>query len=853
MTESAKNQRFSRLLRPALMIFGALAMAAAGAAAATWFNRSKTVSSEGNPAELKEAPQSPLLTEASESELNEGRRGDSPGQSEPHGSGSSGDHEIPDASEESAEHSDAQFMQDTVFGSKTAVSMNEAAGTKSEHAEVNDTDLEPAAESATHQDGSPRIDGPFPASEEPVELSENGGSIGPEVNDQNSAGNYLANADEKLRSGNYLRAQRDYQYLKDSASGPPGLPLQFRLALCSELAGNTSEALEAWRKIEANHSHGKWVGIATLGAARCLIALRRYDILQSEYLRPVLLDKTRLLPSVRAELLHLISRGQWAIVSGGDQQHLLHDESMVVPVWHPEPNQALDQASAILNEEYPPADKLQLTILNQADDTPDGIRLSIESSAGPAGRLLPAIVERCHLKCEISQQAAESMASRTLQIHVRNQSLSVLLDGLTIPFGNAWQFSGDVISVFSPDDADPEVTAVFRARSTERLLNLAMTEAPDVSHHGHTRIALGALLFREARVADATGVFRMQLESFPGSAVETEAAYDLGKCLLTLRSISEARDAFLLSVDSAGGLSEVRIAAYLYAARLQIEQGNPKRAVAILLRAVAISKGTSLEGDAALLLASAYLLLENPQRANDVLMERRPLLSSRNYQKASAFASALSRFQAVVLEDRREREARHLVAALAAFRPDEQFGSHWYLLYADAAERAGLTRQAEDAYVQALSREQIGPLRNQIVLRLAASYRARDRFEEATSLLASLTPEESGTFATMASLRAAEVALQLGQTSDAIRHCRQLLSNEITPEIQRATLRIMGHAFEREGNHLSAVKCFSGVVPSESMDKLAPASGRTEQKSGTASPNPEALRGLAPAATGGAL
>jgi tetratricopeptide (TPR) repeat protein len=240
--------------------------------------------------------------------------------------------------------------------------------------------------------------------------------------------------------------------------------------------------------------------------------------------------------------------------------------------------------------------------------------------------------------------------------------------------------------------------------------------------------------------------------------------------------------------------------------------------VGTCLRALALSEGTSLEPDAALLLASTYLLLGSPQGANGVLMERRSLLNQARYHDAAAFASAYARFSATVLADRREREARNLVSALSSLHPERQFGTHWCLLAAQAAEDIGLTQQAQEAYLQALSQVPPSALRNQVILKLAALYRTDERFQEASHLLTSLTPQEAGQFSQMAALRAAEISLDLGQPAETVSHCRRLMQQGTTPEVLRATLRVMGHAYEKLHNHEAAVYCFAGVVPDVAMD-----------------------------------
>ena len=87
------------------------------------------------------------------------------------------------------------------------------------------------------------------------------------------------------------------------------------------------------------------------------------------------------------------------------------------------------------------------------------------------------------------------------------------------------------------------------------------------------------------------------------------------------------------------------------------------------------------------------------------------------------------------------------------------------------------TETATTAYLKTLAKEPAGPLRNQVMLKLATRYRIDDRLDEARGLLESLEPQQAGEFGLLAMLRSAEIAVQQGNSHDAILTCRQLLEN----------------------------------------------------------------------------
>ena len=266
------------------------------------------------------------------------------------------------------------------------------------------------------------------------------------------------------------------------------------------------------------------------------------------------------------------------------------------------------------------------------------------------------------------------------------------------------------------DELTPEEFRECRLKSAERILRIAVTDGAVSRQAGHSRMALATLLYEQKRAADAVQFLQVQIESEPRSVVETEAAFNLGKCLMVLNQRNEAREAFLRSIDAAGGLADVKIAAYIFTSRLLLEDDQSKLAISNMMRGVALSRRDSaMEPFAALQLGSAYLIFGNPQGANSVLMERREELANGPGREAAAFVSALARFRAAVLADRREREGWAVVSALAEFKPEKYCGGHWAVLVAEACEELGLEGQANDAYLLALRKLPASWLRDRTV------------------------------------------------------------------------------------------------------------------------------------------
>lgn len=627
--------------------------------------------------------------------------------------------------------------------------------------------------------------------------------------------NYLSHADEDLASGNYVQAMRAYQALRQKSEGPPAASLLFRLALCAEAAGRHAAAIEAYRRISGTQTDPAWAGVARYGEARCLSAMNRHEGLQSELLRRVLLDETELLPVVRNEILHLIGRDLWHEQSTVDTRDLLDDRTMAVPEWTPDPIRLLEELPLLIHQTPLKAGKIAFQVLNYETQTPEGIRIRLNCGVTRMEILLTKLIEGCRISCDISEEALQILGGRTQQIHVSDQSLALLLDAMTITCGLTWRLQDTTVQILHPGEISEEEVRRFRLSAAERILRQAVMEGPNSPQIGHSRLALSSLLFSGGKASDAVQFLQVHMESAPRSVVAAETAFNLGKCLMILNDRDESRQAFLRSIDSSGGLTDVRIAAYIFYSRMLLEDNQTRHAIPAMMRGLAISKGSELEPFAALHLASLYLMQDNPQGANTVLMEHRDVLNESTAKAAGAFLSALSRFRAAVLADRREREGAAVVSALTEFRPENYCGGHWAVLTAEACQELGLSQQATEAWVLALKTLPPTDLRNKTVLKLASRYQADDQLEEARLLLSTLSSSEADQVSAQARLRSAELALEQNRPDETIQTCRHLIQESGESQVERAALRLMGKAYERQKNHQAAIYCFAGMLPDE--------------------------------------
>lgn len=649
--------------------------------------------------------------------------------------------------------------------------------------------------------------------EDELDLSTRAGAWGEPATETDRIANHVKVGDDALRVGDYKRAIDVYRFLLPHTDGAHEAAIRYRLALSSECSGAEKEALRQYQAIAQKFAHSNWNDVAQLGRIRCLAQASQTEMLDSAVYRNMILDNTALTPPIRREVLHTAARGLCGLLLDPRRSDILHPDTLLLATWHVDPNLELSLLPALLKSKPIAPGATTFQMLDRIDDDPENIYFNVHTRRSSLKSLLTRLAEHSGLGLKVSKSAMEALASRKQAIHVEDTSMSLLLDGLCVPFGLSWHVSEGTVMITTADGRSPEENAQFLMERVVRLLDSARIEAADSPQSGHTRIAYGCILYEHGKTADAAHLFNGQLQTGSSRLIDIEAAFNLGKCYQTMGQLEEAEQAWYRCVDGAGKDRLARIAGYLCLSRLQLEDARFQRAASSLVQAVHHSIGSPLEQHAAAMLGSAYLLAGNAPAANDVMFEHNDSMDDKKILEAVAFASALARFRAAGLEQRREIEARDVVATLSHFNPSEAFGAHWHVLAAQACDEIGLAEPAIRHYRNAVQQLDTGRLRQIAMIQLAERYRSDDQLTEAGSILQAVATQDSDPLSHEIGLQKADIALRENQLDTAIELCHQIAVDSEDENVRRRALRMMGRAFEKQHDHESAVYCFAGMLP----------------------------------------
>jgi len=636
--------------------------------------------------------------------------------------------------------------------------------------------------------------------------------------------------DELMREGRYDLALKVYDPLAGPASGALRDALQYRVALCQEGLGRTDQALKAYRVV-GRTEHPRAAAAAQIGQARVLLRLRQ-PAEAKNLLYPLLLRSGT--PELRdqpyfGDARYLLGLTLSLALQGPEKPGPLSDALAEYtasdwPVeaaleWVGTPREAKPDAAARPGEgtraERPAAgepDSDYVLAVHQGLGSESRVSAAVPQTSLP--RLIQRLAERARLKVAWTEAASKVAATRTATVAFEDLPVGdVLIDvilPLTDPLGLLATLRDGTLRLATEAETPSEAVAAYRARTAQRALNNAITSYPGHRLTAATYLALGNLSARAGDFKDAAGRYDRLCRELRRSPLVVEANYNLGLVRLKQGQMAEARAAFYAARDHAPG-HELAPLALLQVGRTFLLEGAPEQAVKPLADALAVSAGTPTQPAAALTLAAAYLLTGKPQLASRTVREHREPIGQPPYRATGIFLDAYGQLLAVKGKAS-AREASELLAALWAVEQREPvLGPVGPLLIGRAYGDLDQLDEMIAVYQKALPRAK-GPLAAEMSYAVAEDLYQRNQREPARKLYLTLARGNGDRWTAAAQLRLAEIALLENKPRESLQMCRRLLDEKL--EVKREELlRLMGQAFEKNGDYRQAARCFAGQLP----------------------------------------
>ncbi len=623
----------------------------------------------------------------------------------------------------------------------------------------------------------------------------------------------VGRADDLLRSGRYELALALYQPLCEGAAASLRDALQFRVALCLEGLGRWDQAIAAYRALASRSPMQAVAAAAQLGQARAWIRMRRpaeAKVLLGDLIvrsaQPVLRDQPYL---VDARYLLGLALTVEALRPGKPGPLVDQAATHTATDWPVE--RSLDWIAAAKDVE---AANLELAedyvVVQRIGTNPEGFLVRAAVKQAVVAVLLERLAQECGLHVEWTPRSRQQVVERTVLVRLESLPLVDVLIALADPLGLVCRVQGNVLQLSSEHEAPQETLISYRSALAKRALRDAVLAYPGHSLTPAAYLELGNLEVASARWTEAVAWYERLLKEWPRSPVLTEAYYNLGLAQRWLGDARAARNTFYRVADRAPG-HELAPLAYFRIGQLHLEDGETELAILPLRRGVSSSAGSPTQPAAALALAEAYLLTDNPRAAGAVLLENRAVVSLPPYRAVAAFLDALARHRGTADRRQAQREAGGLLGAVLAVQDDTALGPAGKLLVGQAYRDLGMAEQMSVFYEHAL-RGLRGPLAAEMSYILAESLYTADRRDAALQRFAALAGNEKSQWGPRALLRLAEITLQEKRPQDCLTWCRKLLQQPGATDAA-TILKLMGKAYEQLGDHPRATRCYMGQLP----------------------------------------
>lgn len=646
----------------------------------------------------------------------------------------------------------------------------------------------------------------------------------------------LSEIDTLIVRGNYEFALELLQDAYQHSSSLLKIQIELRMALCAELLARPKESLKYYRKVMQSPLSPGLSDAASLSASRVLVDQGRQDLAASILARLLIQREQVMATQLRAELMHELAS---CLTPDSTQESLLHPAGWVIPRTSRSPTALMESWNAISKDTAEIAKPSRALSVRRLTNSADGIYVDCHHASVSVIAVIQSVAKAAELKLVADEDVVQFLSERTSPIACHEFPLDAFMDALCMPLMIDWSMEEGVLQIQLAKSRPKSVERIERFRMAQRFLRLAVTLASDHPQASLSYLYLGVTYAELGRVDRAVSYFRTSLDQYPKSNVRAAARFNLGKASLAGDRRDEALREFYRTVDNVAG-PEIDAAAYMFIGRILMENDLPREAVAPLARAVSFADGSDQEADAAVLLASAYLLHGQMEAANSVLEKHREAFEKlkaqeqtlsperRHLRKQAALISSLARFWGS-RSSQRMREGSKLLSSLASAKPELMFGDQNAFIIGAAYGALGFKQHRKEIFEAALAKQPPFPLQNRMQLVMAGKSSADQwlQNEDRSEIFSAEDRRESvSTVPALVKLKsdfaAAEQAFRAGRFPECVKRCaaiqkslgqlpQNLKGTDSENALRRANLRLLGKTHQSLGNHALAKRCLSGI------------------------------------------
>ncbi|MCA9212259.1 MAG: hypothetical protein KDB27_04270 [Planctomycetales bacterium] len=593
--------------------------------------------------------------------------------------------------------------------------------------------------------------------------------------------------------------------------------LQYQKAICLEMLDRWEDAQRIYQKLAKEVQHPKRAMAVTIGLIRTDIGRGRFKEAKLEALRSLL----RCDSDDAAELRHLLS-----YASCGDayarNEDLMGDGIRIsskkvnpeaaIDRWHGLPKGAVETASDHQTG-------ANIRVLDRLTTDPQDIHVDVSSQFESLLSVIELLGKSARIQFTTSAGARSALSSRIVRINVQDIDLATLLDALLEPNNVVWHSNANGVVVRLNRETPREELEQQARTQAKRLAAKTVILYPDHYLQEQTYMCLGNMSFWDGEYAEAKSYYREVTQTFGHSQTVKTAWFNLGKVYWLSQQREECREVLYHIVDQAEG-AHVESLAYYFLGLLDIGDNKSIDAAKSFARAKSIAGDARVKTEAAIYMAAAHLLADNPLSANQVLTDARELIRGESWYTEGVFLNAFSRFLAASSTIELESEGRELISAVARIEPDKFDGAIGYYLVGQAFDRLGFSSRAMQLFDQGIAVRD-DELSRVMTMRLADMAIENEDLDQASVYLDRLSKSGSPKWELEGKLRFARLEFERGNYSETVALAMAIIP-ESSPVQKAIVLELAGRAYQRQNNHYQAALCFAGMLPTEHVARPDP-------------------------------
>lgn len=457
-------------------------------------------------------------------------------------------------------------------------------------------------------------------------------------------------------------------------------------------------------------------------------------------------------------------------------------------------------------------EEIEIVVLQRPSSDIQLIAADIKTPISPLKRLLDELASACQLKIELSDKASRAIIGRSTKAKVAGLPVSLILDNLVAPMDMTWEQEGETLRIRHMDELTAKEAADFRFTQAERIMRYIEISYQNGQRRETSLLHRGNLSMLRGDYEKAGSRYQELAQLRTNGEIAAKLQFNLAKLDLAVGRIDKAIDRLFYVVDQTLD-HRLQGLGYSWIGRVELERGRPQQAIYATSRGFSLAADPVVQEDTLMTLVKSYLLVNDPFSANKLLFENEKLIEDERSKRLASALAAYSRYLGTTPSIGLRNEGERLVIALAAINPSELTGFVDRLLIGRALFEVGFTHRSMELLNDALAEAQEGSWKRRVAYEIGLHRFRSGEIELADEILSEIAEDLIDPVGIMAQLLLAEISLRRKQPERCLKLSNQIWKLPLSDSQKSKTLKMMGLAYQKLGQHYSAAVCFSGMVP----------------------------------------